>query len=214
LYPYVRFATCASLIAFIGVVGVGALVLLPRAVERPLVVSAETPDSTALPCNLDPSCLSRRAVPAVVERGSVGREVVERGASAAGPLDIPPAAENAPERPSAETERTATAATEPEPANELTAPAQATPMQPPAVEETHVARPAIKAKARLPALKKTARRDRVAKRHTNEALNSVRRFGDNLHDIPASAYAADGTRRRIVIRPTSIQDVYYYSVPR
>jgi hypothetical protein len=29
-----------------------------------------------------------------------------------------------------------------------------------------------------------------------------------------SAYAADGTRRTIVIRPTSIQDVYYYSAPR
>jgi hypothetical protein len=26
-----------------------------------------------------------------------------------------------------------------------------------------------------------------------------------------SSYAADGTSRRIVIRPTSIQDVYYYS---
>jgi hypothetical protein len=42
----------------------------------------------------------------------------------------------------------------------------------------------------------------------------VRRFGDHLRDIPVSSYSADGTRRDIVIRPTSIQDVYYYSAPR
>jgi hypothetical protein len=42
----------------------------------------------------------------------------------------------------------------------------------------------------------------------------VRRFGDDLRDIPVSSYAADGTRRNIVIRPTNIQDVYYYSRPR
>jgi hypothetical protein len=39
----------------------------------------------------------------------------------------------------------------------------------------------------------------------------VRKFGDNLQDIPVNSYAADGTPKRIVIRPTSIQDVYYYS---
>ena len=55
---------------------------------------------------------------------------------------------------------------------------------------------------------------RAAKRPTGEALNAVRNFGDNLHDIPVSSYAADGTPRKIVIRPTSIQDVYYYSAPR
>jgi hypothetical protein len=46
------------------------------------------------------------------------------------------------------------------------------------------------------------------------ALNTLKRFGDNLPDIPVSAYAADGARRKIIIRPTSIQDVYYYSAPR
>jgi hypothetical protein len=114
----------------------------------------------------------------------------------------------------AETQHTATVAAEPVPRNELTAPEQAMSTQPPAAEGAHVARPAIKAKPRLATLKKTARPDRVAKRSSNEALNSVRRFGDTLRDIPASAYAADGTRRTIVIRPTSTQDVYYYSVPR
>ena len=59
----------------------------------------------------------------------------------------------------------------------------------------------------------SARESRGAK-PANEALNAVRRFQDNLRDIPVSSYAADGTRRTIVIRPTSIQDVYYYSAPR
>jgi hypothetical protein len=238
VYPHLRLATCASLIAFTGIVGIGAPLMLSRAVERPLVVSAEAPYPTALPPR----------TPLVAER-----EVVERSASTAGTFEAPPAAETAPAKRSAETRRTATVTVEPLPQNELTAPEhaipmqpsaaeaaaekpaaetlhtatataepvpqneltpQTTPMQPPAAGGAHVARAASKTKARLPALKKTARLDRVAKRRTKEALNSVRRFGDTLHDIPADAYASEGTRRRIVIRPTSIQDVYYYSVPR
>jgi hypothetical protein len=71
----------------------------------------------------------------------------------------------------------------------------------------------VHTKARAPSLKKTAHRT-PDKQRKNEALNSVRRFGDTLRDIPVNAYAADGTRRTIHIRPTSIQDVYYYSQPR
>ena len=86
---------------------------------------------------------------------------------------------------------------------------------PPAVEGRRAAKPAVEAQPRAAAAKKAAPGDRAAKqRSTNEALNAVRRFQDNLRDIPVSAYAADGTRRTIVIRPTSIQDVYYYSAPR
>jgi hypothetical protein len=195
LYPYVRFATCASLIIFTIIVGVGALVLLPRAVDRSVLAGTES---------------SRRGMPSVAESGSVEGRV-----SSAGKVEAPPAAENAPEQPSAETQHTAAASPEPVQRNDMTVPEQATPMQRPAAEPQHVEMPAIKSKARLPALKKTARRDRgPAKRPSNEALNSVRRFGDTLRDIPVSAYAVDGTRRGIVIRPTSIQDVYYYSVPR
>ena len=86
---------------------------------------------------------------------------------------------------------------------------------PPAAEGRRAAKPAAEAQPRAAAAKKAAPGDRAAKqRSTNEALNAVRRFQDNLRDIPVSAYAADGTRRTIVIRPTSIQDVYYYSAPR
>ena len=86
---------------------------------------------------------------------------------------------------------------------------------PPAAEGRRAAKPAVEAQPRAAAAKQAAPGDRAAKqRSTNEALNAVRRFQDNLRDIPVSAYAADGTRRTIVIRPTSIQDVYYYSAPR
>jgi hypothetical protein len=86
---------------------------------------------------------------------------------------------------------------------------------PPAAEGRRAPKPAAEAQPRAAAPNKPAPEDRAAKqRRTNEALNAVRRFQDDLRDIPVSAYAADGTRRTIVIRPTSIQDVYYYSAPR
>jgi hypothetical protein len=95
---------------------------------------------------------------------------------------------------------------------EVAAPRRGTP---PVAEGRRAAKPAAEAQPRAAAPKKPASEDRAAKqRPVTEALNAVRRFQDNLHDIPVSAYAADGTRRTIVIRPTSIQDVYYYSAPR
>jgi hypothetical protein len=45
-------------------------------------------------------------------------------------------------------------------------------------------------------------------------LGVVRRFGETLPEIPVRSYAPDGTQRTIVIRPTNIQDSYYYSAPR
>ena len=95
---------------------------------------------------------------------------------------------------------------------EVAAPRRETP--PPVAEGRRAAKPAAEVQRAVVA-KKPASEDRAAKqRPVTEALNAVRRFQDNLHDIPVSAYAADGTRRTIVIRPTSIQDVYYYSAPR
>jgi hypothetical protein len=81
-------------------------------------------------------------------------------------------------------------------------------------------KPATDTQASLPAAKKPIRSGRIARRSTNEALNVVRRFGDSPRDIPVRAYAGNGTRvggrpgLPLDIRPTSIQDVYYYSVPR
>jgi hypothetical protein len=95
--------------------------------------------------------------------------------------------------------------------------------QPQATRQPEVQRPAPKRHAataapkpadRPPLRTRTAKREPTGKRHANEALRTVRTFNDDLQDIPVSAYTADGTRRSVVIHPTSIQDVYYYSVPR
>ncbi|MFL6799675.1 MAG: hypothetical protein ACJ8F3_19940 [Xanthobacteraceae bacterium] len=71
--------------------------------------------------------------------------------------------------------------------------------------------------ARASAHKKTAKSESKSertKRPAGEARQAVRRFGDDLRDIPVSSYAWDGSRRNIVVRPTNIQDVYYYSGQR
>jgi hypothetical protein len=82
-------------------------------------------------------------------------------------------------------------------------------------EDRHVAQSPATAQTRAPLSKRVvARGERTVKRPTTEALNAVRKFEDPRPEIPANSYAADGTPRRIVIRPTSIQDVYYYSAPR
>ena len=96
----------------------------------------------------------------------------------------------------------------------VAAPGRAAPAQRPVAREPRVTKPAAGAQTRLPASKTAARGERTAKRPANEALSTVRKFGENLPEIPADSYAADGSRRKIVIRPTSIQDVYYYSAPR
>ena len=97
----------------------------------------------------------------------------------------------------------------------VAAPGRTAPAQRPVAREPRVTKPAAGALTRLPPSKTAARGERTAKRPASEALNTVRKFGENLPpEIPADSYAADGSRRKIVIRPTSIQDVYYYSAPR
>jgi hypothetical protein len=253
---HLRFVISASLIAFGSVIGVGALALFLPAGERPRVAGTASPDPPASFCerqawlNLDRNCLSRRDLPWVAGERTARPVTVE----------VPPAAEDAPEQPVTERHRIARAPEE-EPASDMTAPGRGLPVPPPAAAEQriakpaieppvappapkkaaaeqHVAKPAIESPVAPPAPKKAAaerhvakpaiesqvvpappkkiaRSGRAARRSTNEALKTVRRFGgETLHDIPVSAYAADGTRRSIVIRPTSVQDVYYYSVPR
>jgi hypothetical protein len=193
LYRNVGVATCASLIAFTGIISVGGLLLLYRAVEgsRPAKIQISRSDTARLP-----------------ELGRVGSDLPH-----AVTIEPPSLVDNAPKSLPREIERPATPSPEPVRQNDRTAHEQAMPLTPPDAETAHVEKLAVNTTARVAAGKKTAHR-RVEKHRTNEALNSVRRFGDSLRDIPVNAYAADGTRRRIVIRPTSIQDVYYYSVPR
>ena len=97
--------------------------------------------------------------------------------------------------------------------SEVTAPVRTRSVRRAPAEERHLAQSPAAAQTRAPLAKRVARGERT-KRPASEALNAVRKFDDALPEIPANSYAADGTPRRIVIRPTSIQDVYYYSAPR
>ncbi len=230
MYSHLRFVTAAVLIAFGSLIGIGTLALLSSAVKGPLVAMTAISNPPATPCkqqtwlHFDRDCLSQPNTPWISGREASDVVAVEAAS----------AANNAPELPLTESQLTATVPQEPAhqelahqgpvpqksvpqesiQRSDITAPVHATSAQLPAAAERPIAKPAIEAQSRLPALKKAARRDRMAKRPANEALNAVRKFEDTLHDIPVSAFAADGTRRRIVIRPTSIQDVYYYSAPR
>jgi hypothetical protein len=98
--------------------------------------------------------------------------------------------------------------------SEVTAPVRTRSVRRAPAEDRRVAQTPAAAQPRAPLPRRVARSERTAKRPTNEALNAVRKFDDPRPEIPANSYAADGTPRRIVIRPTSIQDVYYYSAPR
>ena len=60
-----------------------------------------------------------------------------------------------------------------------------------------------------PTRQETVRRPQ-AKRNDPRRSNVVAR--DTLHDVPVNI--SDGMQRRIDIRPTSLQDVYYYSARR
>src|SRR5712691_4247485 len=86
--------------------------------------------------------------------------------------------------------------------------------QRPALKRHAATAAAIKPQDRPPLRTRTAKQETPAKRHGNEPLQIVRKFSDDLRDIPVSAYAGDGAHRDVVIHPTSIQDIYYYSVPR
>jgi hypothetical protein len=101
---------------------------------------------------------------------------------------------------------------QPEEQSETTAPVRTRSVRRAPAENRHVAQSPAAAQTRAPLAKRVARG--TVKRPTSEALNAVRKFEDPRPEIPANSYAADGTPRRIVIRPTSIQDVYYYSAPR
>ncbi len=193
MYSHVRLVAAAALIGFGSIIVVGALVLVPPAVERALVTAAKS---------------------------SHPPEVLAQGASSAVTVEVPAA----PEQPPTGSEHSATVPQASTRQGDTAARERETPVAASGTAERHGAKAVIQAQARPPVPKKAIRRDKTAKRSTNDdktakrstndALRAVRRFGDTLHDIPVSAYAPDGKQRTIVIRPTSVQDVYYYSVPR
>jgi hypothetical protein len=194
VYSHLGVATLTSLIAFGIIIGVDGLTFLVPAVDKSFVTTTEISNRTEMDCDqqtwwyFDRDCLSRRGTP--LKAGTVDE------------------VNNAPEQPLIEAQPADTIGT-------------AGPMQQAGVTapEPETRRPVAKhpteVKTQRHVQKKVAVRTR---RPTNEALNTVRKFGHNLHDNPATAYAADGARRDVV-RPTSAQDVYnyyyyYYSIRR
>jgi hypothetical protein len=99
----------------------------------------------------------------------------------------------------------------PVPSPDLAEPVHQSTPPPAHTEERARTKPPRETKSRLSHLNRTARQDHSAERRTRKALAAMRRFEDSRREIPMSAYAAEGAPRRILIRPTSIQDVYYYS---
>jgi hypothetical protein len=277
LHSYVRFAAAAALIAFGGIIGAGAIALVPAALERIPAIRAEGPPENAcdpqtrLPW--DRSCQMATASPQQPP-ASAPREAANVAAAEVPPpartVEVPPPARTvevpSPARtvdvpsPARTVEVPAPARTTPEPPVRDSARAatarQAAAGEPPTFEPSLLAPPtggtpstftssppvpptlpadaapqsaavpAVAAQPRAPAAnesaprasaaKKASRREQTAKRstNTNEALGVVRRFGETLPEIPVRSYAPDGTQRTIVIRPTNIQDSYYYSAPR
>jgi hypothetical protein len=240
MYAFVRFVAAAALVILPGVVGIGALALLIFPVERPLVATAERSGLPAASCQelFDRDCLSGRELPQDAPPRTANADPAAPVPQADG-ASVPPATEDvaglppaAPSKvpapvPAAPAERTAAAqppVAQPESQPPSVAPPPVTPPSealaprpapaPSAAAERQQAKPAILPVSRPAAAKKSARRDRPAKPAANEALTAMRRFGGASSEIPVNAYAPDGTQRTIVIRPTSIQDVYYYSAPR
>jgi len=87
-----------------------------------------------------------------------------------------------------------------------------TSMQPPATQHGELATPDVPIDAATPTIEASAERPapspRTAQRRTGE---TARKSADMPRSIAVMASASDGTRRKIVIRPTSMQDIYYYA---
>jgi hypothetical protein len=221
LYQYLRLATCASLILFGAVIAGGVMALVPSLLERATVSRAEIPPAPA--CASSGNALSRENCAAQREvlagadvqpiqptENQASSEINNRSEGSA-----PKQAAALPDQPTASAE-----AAVPVPPAKPAATSQlsevAVPMQESVPQQAHAAerareKAARETKPRLSSDRKAARRERVAERRTHKALGALRRFEEPRRDIPMSAYAAEGLPRRIIIRPTSIQDVYYYS---
>ena len=204
-----RFAICSSLIVFgILIVG-GALALLPPAVEMVVIARGERTEQferAKSPCqSQDRDCLSPTTQARKPEVATETNAV---------PVEVTSATGNVPEQVVGKIQDANPERRELSQQSEIKEPVRDMTALRPTTEEQQVEGSNVKRQTRTTAVKRSIGRVRDAKVPTNEALRAVRRFGDDLHDIPVSAYAADGTKRSIVIRPTSIQDVYYYSVPR
>jgi hypothetical protein len=221
--PYLRLLAC--LVALGASFGVG--LMLSPGVERSPAIATKVSGTSSSDCAPQARPATDGNCPALTIPGRDIEVIATHGAGSVASAETAPDAARAAEQQEAKTQHAAAAPLVPAPPVEAATPrpeatapqVSAATAQPPAPATT--ARPPAQRTAttpeitpRQPAGKKSVRRDLAAKRPASEAVRAMRRFGDDLRDIPVSSYAADGTRRNIVIRPTNIQDVYYYSAPR
>ena len=108
----------------------------------------------------------------------------------------------------------ATAPVESPQQNEAMAPQQQAPAPPPVAERIPTERSEVSAPRQETPAPPVAEEQHIGEQRNQATAAQQETSPPPVVDIPVSAYAADGTRRTIVIRPTSIQDVYYYSAPR
>jgi hypothetical protein len=227
LYSRLSFLTTACLIAFGTVVVAGAIGVLPGLIERLSVGAIEVSPSCQGEVRLPwgRTCSSQGDTAAVAARipGSDVKVVDQGDVGQVASVEPPPQPiQNSASAETGLVEPREAVAPVPQPA-----PAPKLASAPPAVEEAPQAAPTAQAppvgqsvKRKPRAVKKVVRREPDSERRRepdserrrDEALSAVRRFGrNNTREIPVDAYAADrASRRIIVIRPTSIQDVYYY----
>ena len=219
MYSRLRFLTSACLIAFGTVVVAGAIGVLPALIERLSVVEVSPSCTGEIQLPWGRTCSSQRDTTSVAARNP-GRDVQV--------ADHPDLDQVVTVEPPQSSQNTGSAATEFMQPRAAVAPVQQLASAPPGTEEAPQAVPTAQAPTVAPSaqaapiaplvkpkprsVKKVARREPSSERRRDEALSTVRRFGgNNVREIPVDAYAADGAPRRvIIIRPTSIQDVYYY----
>lgn len=234
-----RIGTSASLIAFAGVIVAGFLALLPFA-EKQAIANVDDVEPSSVRCgrqawlHINRGCLSRRSLPWVTEHSDSAAARLE---VAAPESQLIPEAQQAPllfqdhgEQALLQSALRQSTGDQPAPAASMIGPPRAptetdiivepapdtTPTPSPAVTKRHASKSAIEVPTGpiAPKATKVSRRDRQRKPSAAEDLQQHSKLNNKPQNIPISSYSADGTPRTVLIRPTSIQDSYFYSAPR
>jgi hypothetical protein len=215
VHQLLRTLTCASLIAFTGVIGVGMLTAV--AIKLQVVTPAALlcgvkswlnqecgpkPENTEMETAAEVDVAPTTEQPVEDSPHLIGaepsREISE--IAVAPPQEEPAARETQYNVASAQTEILGSRAVLREKAS-----GSEQPEQPLATEKGGASKQASGRRDRQETIRRA-----LAKRNDQRRLNVVAR--ETLHDVPVNI--SDRTQRRIDIRPTSLQDVYYYSAPR
>jgi len=233
--------TSASLIAFAGVIVAGFLAFVPFA-EKPAIANVDDVGSSTVRCErqawlqIITGCLSRRGLPWMAG-DSISAAAPFEVAAPDAPL-VPEAQQPAllfqdhGERALLQSAWRQSAGDQPAPATSMIEPPSsqaptestiivepaldATPTPSPAATKRHASKSAIEVRTWpvAPKARKVSHRDRQRNPPAAADLQQHPKLRGKPHDIPISSYSADGTSRTVVIRPTSIQDTYFYSAPR